>query len=258
MWTSAAIVIDHHVLAEISIAGIICDVMGGLYLAYDLLGGRHGPLRFITRIVTYTLFFCLGYSIPLGLLFGLIAGGGLGLALGLEFGYLNPLQAPPAFRGKRRSLFFGFLRGMCFGTAALFAFGWVFGLVFGLLTSIGLTSVYLLGFSPSSEFLVVEKPRLRPRAIVASIMRGISTGTAGAIAGLVSERGVASLLFGLEVGLVVGLVSAIVSIFSPFIEWWADNLPVRRLGTFGTFLLLFGLVLQSLQYWVTLFDIPVR
>lgn len=48
------------------------------------------------------------------------------------------------------------------------------------------------------------------------------------------------------------------SIFSPFIEWWEDNLPARRLGAFGTILLLFGLILQSLQYWVALFDMPVR
>jgi hypothetical protein len=54
------------------------------------------------------------------------------------------------------------------------------------------------------------------------------------------------------------LVSAVVSIFSPFVEWWADKLPPRRLGAFGSILLLFGLVLQSLQYWVTFFDIPVR
>jgi hypothetical protein len=40
MLTSPGIVIDHHVLAGISIAGIVCDVMGGLYLAYDLLGGQ--------------------------------------------------------------------------------------------------------------------------------------------------------------------------------------------------------------------------
>lgn len=37
-----------------------------------------------------------------------------------------------------------------------------------------------------------------------------------------------------------------------------DNLPARRLGAFGTILLLFGLVLQSIQYWIALFDMSVR
>jgi len=33
------------------------DVLGSLYLAYDLLGGRHGPLRLLTRAVTYSVVF---------------------------------------------------------------------------------------------------------------------------------------------------------------------------------------------------------
>ena len=35
---------DHHVVAAISISGISLDVLGGLYLAYDLLGGQHGSV----------------------------------------------------------------------------------------------------------------------------------------------------------------------------------------------------------------------
>jgi hypothetical protein len=45
---------DHHIVAAVSISGISLDVLGGLYLAYDLLGGQHGPLRLLTRIVTYS------------------------------------------------------------------------------------------------------------------------------------------------------------------------------------------------------------
>jgi hypothetical protein len=63
----ADFVLDRHLLAAISIAGAVCDLMGGLFLAYDLLGGSHGPLRTLTRVVTYTLFFCLGYGLPLSL-----------------------------------------------------------------------------------------------------------------------------------------------------------------------------------------------
>ena len=44
--------VDHHTVAAISIAGSCLDVLGSLYLAYDLLGGKHGPLRLLTRAVT--------------------------------------------------------------------------------------------------------------------------------------------------------------------------------------------------------------
>jgi hypothetical protein len=32
----------------------------------------------------------------------------------------------------------------------------------------------------------------------------------------------------------------------------------RRLGAFGLALILAGFIMQSVQYWVVLFDIPVR
>src|SRR5713101_7956869 len=40
---------DHHTVAAISIAGTCLDVLGSLYLAYDLLDGQHGPLRLLAR-----------------------------------------------------------------------------------------------------------------------------------------------------------------------------------------------------------------
>ncbi|MGA7659281.1 MAG: hypothetical protein WBP65_03930 [Candidatus Sulfotelmatobacter sp.] len=46
---------DHHTLAAVSITRTFLDVLGSLYLAYDLLGGQHGPLRLLTRAVTYSI-----------------------------------------------------------------------------------------------------------------------------------------------------------------------------------------------------------
>ena len=54
--------IDKHTLALISIVGSSLDVLGALYLAYDLLGGEHGPLRTLTRGVTYGALFGAGRS----------------------------------------------------------------------------------------------------------------------------------------------------------------------------------------------------
>src|SRR5712672_4667336 len=76
---------DHHTVAAISIAGTSLDVLGSLYLAYDLLGGQHGPLRLLTRAVTYSIVFGVGYGLGLGLFFGLAAGITAGITLSIEF-----------------------------------------------------------------------------------------------------------------------------------------------------------------------------
>ena len=36
-------------------------VLGSLYLAYDLLGGQHGPLRLLTRAVTYSIIYGIDF-----------------------------------------------------------------------------------------------------------------------------------------------------------------------------------------------------
>jgi hypothetical protein len=63
-----------HTVAAISISGTCLGVLGSLYLAYDLLGGQHGPLRLLTRAVTYSILFGIGYGIGFGLFFGLASG----------------------------------------------------------------------------------------------------------------------------------------------------------------------------------------
>src|SRR5436853_7706726 len=81
---STIISMHHHAVAIISVTGICLDVLGGLYLAYDLLGGQHGPLRLLTRIVTYSLVFGIGYGIGFGFFFGLVCGAATGITIALE------------------------------------------------------------------------------------------------------------------------------------------------------------------------------
>src|SRR5947207_2328900 len=76
---------DHYTVATISITGTCLDVLGSLYLAYDLLGGQHGPLRLLTRAVTYSVVFGFGYGLGLGLLFGVVSGITTGITLSVEF-----------------------------------------------------------------------------------------------------------------------------------------------------------------------------
>src|SRR5215471_2897397 len=77
--------IDKHTVALVSIVGSSLDLVGALYLAYDLLGGEHGPLRTLTRGVTYGVIFGTGYGLALGPVFGLASGMAHGITLGWEF-----------------------------------------------------------------------------------------------------------------------------------------------------------------------------
>src|SRR6201984_3720701 len=75
---------DHHTVATVSITGTFLDVLGSLYLAYDLLGGQHGPLRLLTRAVTYSVVFGVGYGLGLGVFFGFVSGFGTGTTLAIK------------------------------------------------------------------------------------------------------------------------------------------------------------------------------
>jgi hypothetical protein len=71
------VVIGRHLLAWLGIVGVGLDVFGGLYLAYDLLGGQRGPLRATLRAATtYAVVFAILYT-P-GLQLPLRAGGRVG------------------------------------------------------------------------------------------------------------------------------------------------------------------------------------
>jgi len=51
------------------------------------------------------------------------------------------------------------------------------------------------------------------------------------------------------------IVTAVGITVNPYIEYYADNLPERRLGVFGIGLILCGFTLQSIQYWLALLDV---
>ena len=76
--------LDHHAIAAISISGTCLDVLGSLYLAHDLLGGQHGPLRQLTRAGTYSIVFGIGYGIGLGPFLDLASGVASGITVSTE------------------------------------------------------------------------------------------------------------------------------------------------------------------------------
>src|SRR5262249_42073389 len=89
--------VDRHTLALISIIGSSLDVLGALYLAYDLLGGEHGPLRPLTRAVSYGALFGAGYGVVLGPVFGLASGVARGIPLAWEYSRASRDGPKPGF-----------------------------------------------------------------------------------------------------------------------------------------------------------------
>ncbi len=243
---------DHHTVAAVSITGTCLDVLGSLYLAYDLLGGQHGPLRLLTRAVTYSLVFGIGYGLGLGPFFGLTAGVTAGLTLSIEFNraargldhYSLPWEAV-----------FSAIRGVGYGAGLYRILGFRYAIAFGILVTVGQVIAYSRGMRPAIDYEASRRSRLSRRQFWGTIVRtGGFTATA-LICSFFAHHVDHVWWFAMRVGLVIGIVTGVGTTVNPYIEYYADNLPERRLGVFGIGLILCGFALQSLQYWLALFDV---
>src|SRR5438309_2853687 len=117
---------DKHTVALISIIGTSLDVLGALYLAYDLLGGEHGPLRTLTRAVTYGALFGTGYGLALGAVFGVASGIAHGITLAWEYSRASRNQPQPGFW---TDAVMSAIRGAGFGLGTAYLYGARFGLI---------------------------------------------------------------------------------------------------------------------------------
>jgi hypothetical protein len=163
---------DHHTVAAFSIAGISLDVLGSLYLAYDLLGGQHGPLRVLTRMVTYSMVFGLGYGFGLGLFFGLVAGIATGVTIAIE---LNRIASGKGHYTLRWEAFFSGVRGIAFGAGLYRLVGFRFAITFAVLLTMGQTFAYARGMRPGMNYSASPSPRLTlsRRQVAGSVERTI-------------------------------------------------------------------------------------
>ena len=243
---------DHHTVAAISIAGTSLDVLGSLYLAYDLLGGQHGPLRLLTRIVTYSIVFGLGYALGLGLYFGLFAGVATGLTVAIE---LNRTARGQSHYALPWEGLFSAIRGVGFAAGLYRIAGLNFAVAFAVLVTLGQIIAYHRGIRPGIDYSSSRRPRLTRRQLTATVERTIGYLATALICSVFVRHLDHPWLFALRMGLVTGLVTAVGVMVNPLIEYYADHLPERRLGAFGIFLLLCGFALQSVQYWLGLFDV---
>jgi len=243
---------DHHTVAVVSIAGTGLDLLGSLYLAYDLLGGQHGPLRLLTRAVTYSIVFGVGYGIGLGPFFGLAAGIATGVTLSIEFNraargldhYSLPWEA-----------LFSAIRGFGFGAGLYRILGFGFAVAFAILITLGQIFAYSRGVRPAIGYMPSLRPRLTRRLFWATVRRTVGYTVTALICSAFVHHVDHAWSFAIRVGLVTGIVTGVGMTFNPYIEYYADNLPERRLGVFGIGLILCGFTLQSLQYWLSLFDV---
>jgi hypothetical protein len=250
---------DHHVVAAVSITGTCLDVLGSLYLAYDLLGGQHGPLRLLTRTVTYSIIFGIGYGLGLGLFFGLVAGLATGITISIELNRAS--RGLPHYSLPWEALFSA-IRGFAFGFALYRNLGGGFAIAFGTLITLGQVSAYSRGMRPAIDYEASRRTRLTRRQFWGTVVRTLGYIATALICNALFNRGghawsLAVWAFAIRVGLVTGLVTGVLVTVNPYIEYYADNLPERRLGAFGIGLILCGFALQSLQYWLALLDVRV-
>jgi len=247
---------DHHSLAIVSIAGSSLDVLGALYLTYDLLGGEHGPLRALTRGVTYLVIFALGYGIPLGPVFGIACGVTHAVTLTWEYSLAS---RSVRYTGFWQDVYASAIRGIGHGIGAASYLGAGYGFAFGVVSALAQVVAYRFGMRPTLDYSPAPRPRITRRQMAGIVNRTIGYGVAAALIG--SQAGQSArraLSFGIRIGLSMGLVTTVASACTPIIEWAADRIPAKRMGVLGVGLILVGFSLQSFQYWVSLLDIPLR
>ncbi len=247
--------IDKHTVALVSIIGSSLDVLGALYLAYDLLGGEHGPLRTLSRGVTYGALFGAGYGLALGPVFGIATGVAHGITLAWEFSRASRHRPKPGFWYDTAM---SAIRGGGFALGAAYLYGGTFGVTFGALSTVGQVVAYRAGIRPTIDYQPATRPRLTQHQLLAAVNRTFGHAVAGYISALTAHQRANALSVGVNAGLVIGVVTAIAGACTPFVEWSADHVPEKRMGVFGVGLILIGFALQSVQYWLALLDMSIH
>src|SRR5713101_7453553 len=197
---------DHHAVAAVSLSGICLDVLGGLYLAYDLLGGQHGPLRLLTRAVTYSIVFGAGYGIGLGLFFGVASGVATGITVAIE---LNRMARSHDHYPLRWEAVFSAIRGLAFGAGVYRMAGLQFAITFAVLITAGQIIAYSRGMRPSMDYSASRRPRLSRRQFWGVIVRTVGYIAAALVCGAVVGRADQAWSFAVRVGVVTGLATAL-------------------------------------------------
>jgi hypothetical protein len=204
--------------------------------------------------MTYSIVFGVGYGLGLGWFFGLASGVTSGVTIAIE---LNRAARGLDHYSLWWEGWFSAIRGIAFGACLWRNLGLEFAAAFAVLITLGQIFAYSRGIRPAMDYSATGRPRITRRHAWAILVRTVGyTATALLCSALVQHVDHAW-AFAIRVGLVIGVVTGIGGAVAPLIEYFADNLPERRLGAFGIALILCGFALQSLQYWVVVLDVRV-
>jgi hypothetical protein len=246
--------VEPHFSAGITIVGMIFDVLGGLYLAYEVLGaGSDGYLRRITRIANYSVIETLILLLLMGPKFALVAGIGMGGAVGWHIDRIA--------HSKPDTLLFlaclGLLRAIAVSSALCIVGHQHFAVfVFFLLIVI---SIVLPRFnvSPAAFYEVGVRPQLKKEQLIIAVLFGAIAGGAALMGSYISAGGNThhiEFAFAGQLALAISCAILAVSSLSPMIEYVADNLPDRFFGYLGVAMFRTGFVIQAIPSLVVLLD----
>jgi hypothetical protein len=243
-----------HWDAWCNLIGSLLGLLGGFFLAYDIIGGKHGPLSGMTRSVSYIVIFFIGYTVTLGLRFGLIACLGMGIILGMEM-YLAA-RRPRRLRNKpqARSLVIGLSVGRSFFVSLAFGAitNWKVALLLFPVQSVGISLLNLLGFAPADIRLNARLWDQLRNVAWGSLLRALASWLACWLAETMVGENFTAIGPPWKFGLAIGGTSLLVGFISPWVEDWVERMSQRWLAAIGVLMVVLGFLLQALPNWVVL------
>jgi len=245
-----------HWDAWCNLGGSLLGALGGLFLAYDLLGGKDGPLAGVTRVVTYMFLFAIPYSLGLGLRFGLMTSWGMGLILGFDF--FKESKRIQDKREPRRwitEVALGSGRALVLSIGLMSITTWAIAAFLFPIYAVFLSGTYFLGWSPADNRRISKHILFRWVALWVSLLRGVGAGLSywasfALLSGSPSQK--IPFVSPWSVGLTIGGGSFFVGCISPWVEWWVERLSQRRLAVVGIAFAIIGFLIQAFPNWIVL------
>jgi len=236
-----------------NLGGSLLGGLGGLLLAYDLLGGRRGPLAIVTRTVTYSLMFGVAYTVLLGIRFALIVSVGIGASLGIEyFIAARQLRRVPGRRNYWMVILVGGLRALAVGAALGDAVSWGVAVVYVPAYTLFVVLYNFLGFAPADHRQALRYPSVRLRALMACSMYGVGAAACYALSQAVMPPPHPPSITVAYFGFTIGGCAFFSTVFDPVVEYWAEHMPKRTMAILGAALAILGFMLQALPNWIVL------
>lgn len=205
--------------------------------------------------MTYSIVFGIGYGLGLGLFFGVTAGIATGVTVAIE---LHRASSKGDHYPLGWEAVFSAIRAAGFGLGLWRMVGAPLAIAFAVLMTAGQVFQYSRGMRPGLDYSSRRRPRLTRRQWWGTVWRTLGNTAMALLCSLAVRHVDHPWVFALRLGLVTGIVTGVGISVNPLIEYFADNLAERRLGSFGICLVLCGFLLQSVQYWTVILDLPTQ